>query len=315
MAYWWAIGTIGTSTPASRPISWANMPPALTTTSHSMRAGPAAVATSTWVTRRRSDRSLTVATPMPVTLVPVAISTPAARAPAARAIVRSLGLSQPSVGSHTAPRTPAGSNHPWNSAAASVVDTSSSGSPNVLAHPACRRNSSSRSGVEARRSDPTSCQPGSWPVSACRAPVQLGPVHHHRRERDRPAELADEPGGVERRATRELIALDEQDVGPTELGEVVGDGCAADPAADDHHTGPVAHRRDTTQRRRATSRRRGRRSTARRWRGARRAYASKSVSNVEIARCTVAHIPSRSSLITFISCRRARWRGAGGAPR
>ena len=29
----------------------------------------------------------------------------------------------------------------------------------------------------------------------------------------------------------------------------------------------------------------------------------------------VAHIPSRSSHITFISCRRARWRGAGGAPR
>ena len=97
------------------------------------------------------------------------------------------------------------------------------------------------------------------------AAVQLGPVHHHRREGDRPAELADEPGGVERRAARELVPLDQQDVGPTELGEVVGDGCAADPAADDHHTGPVADRRDTTQRRRATSRRRGRRPTGSRW--------------------------------------------------
>ena len=83
-------------------------------------------------------------------------------------MVRSLGLSQPSVGSHTAPRTPAGSNKPRNRWCASSVEISSRGSPNVCAHPAWRASSSRRAGVDARRSEPTSCQPGSWPVSAAK---------------------------------------------------------------------------------------------------------------------------------------------------
>ena len=55
MAYWWAIGTTGTSTPARRPISWLYMPAAMTTISHSIR--PRSV--STPVTWRRPARSTT----------------------------------------------------------------------------------------------------------------------------------------------------------------------------------------------------------------------------------------------------------------
>src|SRR6184192_3358456 len=42
------------------------------------------------------------------------------------------------------------------------------GRPNVFAQPACRASSSMRSGLDARRSDPTSCQPVSSPTSSRR---------------------------------------------------------------------------------------------------------------------------------------------------
>ena len=71
---------IGTRTPASRPISAANMPPALTTTSHSM--SPRSVCTP--VTRP----SITA---MPVTRVLVKICPPPRRAPSASAYVSWLG--------------------------------------------------------------------------------------------------------------------------------------------------------------------------------------------------------------------------------
>ena len=49
---------------------------------------------------------------------------------------------------------------------ASSAEISSSGSPNVFAQPACRASSSIRSSLEARRSEPTSCQPVSSPTSS-----------------------------------------------------------------------------------------------------------------------------------------------------
>ena len=154
MAYWWAIGTTGISIPARRPISWLYIPVAMTTISQSIR--PRSVTTP--VTWRRPDRSTTS---IPVTLVVVAISTPRALAPAASAIVRSEGLSCPSVGRCAAPRTRAGSNSSWNSSVARAVLTNSSGRSNVAAHPAWRRSSSRRAGDDARRSEPTSFHPGS----------------------------------------------------------------------------------------------------------------------------------------------------------
>ena len=66
------------------------------------------------------------------------------------------------------------------------------------------------------------------------SPVELDPVHHHPGQGHARPELADEAGRVERRARRQLGALDEDDVRPAKLGEVVGDARPADTAADDH---------------------------------------------------------------------------------
>src|SRR5436189_2911801 len=69
------------------------------------------------------------------------------------------------IGTKTAPSTPSvdiRGKRCW----ASRAEMSSSGSPNVFAQPAWRCSSSYRSRLEARRSDPTSCQEGSTPVSA-----------------------------------------------------------------------------------------------------------------------------------------------------
>ena len=78
--YSWAIGTTGTVTPASAPISPANMPPAFTTISVSIT--PRSVSTA--VTRPRSVR-------IAVTRVVVLTSAPRRRAPSARANVSWLG--------------------------------------------------------------------------------------------------------------------------------------------------------------------------------------------------------------------------------
>jgi hypothetical protein len=68
-------------------------------------------------------------------------------------------------------------------------------------------------------------------------PVELDRVHHHLRQRDRAAQLPYEPGGVEGRSRRELVALDEDHVVPSELRQVVGDRRPPDAAAHDHAAG------------------------------------------------------------------------------
>ncbi len=62
--------------------------------------------------------------------------------------------------------------------------------------------------------------------------VQVDRVHHHLRQCQRAAELADEAGRVERRAARQVGALHEHDVLPAEPGEPVQDRAAADATAD-----------------------------------------------------------------------------------
>ena len=71
----------------------------------------------------------------------------------------------PSVGRYAAPSTPS-VDMGGKSACASAAETSSSGSPNVFAQPACRAISSSRSSDDASRSEPTSRQPVSSPTSS-----------------------------------------------------------------------------------------------------------------------------------------------------
>ena len=97
-----------------------------------------------------------------------------------------------------------------------------------------------RAGGQSERSDlmPRRIGPG----LGGEAPVQVGPVHHHLGQRHRAPQLADEPRGVERGARRELGAVDQDDVRPAELGQVVGDARAADATADDDRPGVLRHR-------------------------------------------------------------------------
>ena len=64
--------------------------------------------------------------------------------------------------------------------------------------------------------------------------VEADRVLHHPCQRDRRAELPDEPGRVPGRAVGELVLLEQHGVRPPELSEVV-QGRAADHAAADHH--------------------------------------------------------------------------------
>ena len=67
--------------------------------------------------------------------------------------------------------------------------------------------------------------------------VELDAVAAHARHVARRPVLADEPGGVPGRAARELALLEQHDVAPSELRQVVGGRAAGDAAADDDDAG------------------------------------------------------------------------------
>ena len=95
--------------------------------------------------------------------------------------------------------------------------------------PALRR----RGEAEAPRLAPAGCKAGLGLqpfVEIDGGPQQLG-------DRGRRAELADQPGGVPRRAAGQLAALDQDDVGLVVTGQMIGDGAADDAAADDDDFG------------------------------------------------------------------------------
>jgi hypothetical protein len=101
----------------------------------------------------------------------------------------------------------------------------------------------------ARQADAAALHP-----AAVERPVELDRVHHHPRQRDAPAQLADEPGGVEGRAARQLVAVEQDDVALAQLREVVGDRGAADAAADDHDARAVGQLTRSRHRRYSSSR-------------------------------------------------------------
>ena len=59
-------------------------------------------------------------------------------------------------------------------------------------------------------------------------PVEVDRVHHHLRERQRVAKLADQSGRMERRAAGQLGAFDEHHVAPAQASQPVEDRTAAD---------------------------------------------------------------------------------------
>ena len=77
--------------------------------------------------------------------------------------------------------------------------------------------------------------------------VEADRVLHHLGQADGRAQLADEAGRVPRRAVGEPVLLDQDDVAPAELGEVVEDAAAPDPAADHDRLRLVPHGRSLPQ--------------------------------------------------------------------
>ena len=63
--------------------------------------------------------------------------------------------------------------------------------------------------------------------------VEVGRIFGEPRHVLRGAQLADQPGRMPCRARGQLLALEQHDVGPAELGQMIGDRAAGDAAADD----------------------------------------------------------------------------------
>ena len=171
--YSWAIGMIGTLTPASRPISGANIPPAFDDDLGRDRPLLA-------VLRRRGRRAPgRRATSIPITRVWVSIRTPRRRAPAASAWASPDGSSQPSVGQVDRAEHAVEGHEREAGRRASSGPISSRGSPNVLAQPAWRVEllQPLRGGGEPQRADlvPGRVDPG----LGGQPPVELDAVHHH----------------------------------------------------------------------------------------------------------------------------------------
>ena len=103
------------------------------------------------------------------------------------------------------------------------------GLPRDLLHPLRRRREPKRSHLT-----PAGLEPDLVPDRA----IEVDARHHHLRQRERAAQLADEPCRVKRRARGQIGALDEDDVVPAEPREPVQDRAAADAAADHHRSRP-----------------------------------------------------------------------------
>ena len=69
--------------------------------------------------------------------------------------------------------------------------------------------------------------------------VEVGRIFRQPRHVLRAAQLADQAGGMPGRARRQLLALQQHDVGPAELCQVIGDRAAGYAAADDDGAGPL----------------------------------------------------------------------------
>ena len=120
---------------------------------------------------------------------------------------------------------------------------SSSGSPKVFAQPAWRWSSSKRAGVDASRSEPTSCHDGSTPVSAARRRYSSTPYIIIRVSVTVPRSWPDEPGRVERRARGQLRAVDAGRCRSSRARRGGRRSRPADAAADDHRPRVLGHRR------------------------------------------------------------------------
>ena len=212
------------------------MPAQLTTSSHS--TSPAVVRTPTTSSTRPRRRVITCSTETPSTT-----RTPRSRAPRARLIVTSTGLTRPSPGT-------------WKPASRSSVRASgkssaiSRGPISCTSRPSCRWKAATRRyscepvgiGRGLDQADPL--EPGRHPGLGLEARVEVSGVQ------PQPgvglaggAEARHQARRVPRGARGEPVALEHEHVGDPEVGQVVGDRRADDPAPDDDHPSPLRQRR------------------------------------------------------------------------
>ena len=98
---------------------------------------------------------------------------------------------------------------------------------------ACRFSSSKRSSGERDRDRAVLAEAGGELRFGLQLGVEIGGVFGEQRQRERGAELADEAGGMPRGAGGQALAFQQHDIGPAELGQVIGDRAADHAAADD----------------------------------------------------------------------------------
>ena len=95
----------------------------------------------------------------------------------------------------------------------------------------------------AGHGDPAApAEPGREPGLGLEPGVQLGGILHQLRQALRRAQLADQAGRVPGGPAGQLALLEQQQVGPAEPGQVVGDAGADHTAADDDHPGATGQR-------------------------------------------------------------------------
>ena len=188
---------------------------------------------------------------MPVTVTFSTMVAPPLRAPRAIASVVSIGFVRPSPGIHTAPARSSvrisGHRRP-----ASAGEITSMSTPKHRAIDAPRFSSISRSAVRATLMLPERRKPGGLSGLRFEALVEDGAVPRQAGQVVTGAQLSDETGGMPGGSTGQLAPLQQHDVAPAELRQVVRDAAADDAAADDDDT---RVRRDRARHRRTIAHR------------------------------------------------------------
>ena len=133
-----------------------------------------------------------------------------------------------------------------NSVFTSAGEISCTSTPHQRLKAATRRYSSRRSASAATSMKPTGLNPVAWPVSASSRAIEIAGVFPQLGRRlGGGAESDDQPGRVPRRARGEPIALQQHDVLPAHVRQVIGDRRPDDAAAHHNHTCAIRQHRSS----------------------------------------------------------------------
>src|SRR2546428_2732943 len=219
--YWCAIGMTGTVRPTMRPTSCAQIPAALTTTSHGT------VPSSVSPPATRQPPTLT-----PRTFAPVRTATPRLAGAVGERPGERRGI-DPAVGRQVGGALHSGNAHQREQVARFLRRDQTQRQPEG-ARPAdlaleLEETFFRRRQAQASHLAPAGIAPGVVPESS----IELDARHVDSRQRDGRAELAHEPGRVEGGAAGQLTAIEDEDVVAARDRQVIRDAAAGDAADDD----------------------------------------------------------------------------------